>query len=69
MDKFKIKTEDELLKEIDNMSYMDLLRKWRFAQAGDPMFRGFVGEYFRQQMEEKKPDNHSSISKEIGWNG
>ncbi len=30
---------------IDNMSYEQLLSRWRNAPVGDPIFQGEVGEY------------------------
>ena len=32
--------------EIDNMSYYDLLKKWRFAPSGDPILSGKMYQYF-----------------------
>ena len=35
---------DEKTREwIDNATLVELLRKWRFAPAGDPMFTGETG--------------------------
>jgi len=56
---------------IDNMSYYDLLSKWRFAPIGDPWFQGETGEYWSKRMAElrKQPggnEKHIAISKAIG---
>ena len=31
---------------IDRMSYEEMLRIWRFAPFGNPMFQGKAGDYF-----------------------
>jgi hypothetical protein len=65
-------TEEQMIAWIDNASYYDLLRKWRFAKAGDPYFQGEVGTHYTEVMAAKKKEigdeEHSRISKEIGWN-
>jgi len=63
------KTLENLMNEIDSMSYEDLLRRWRFAKIGDPIFQGESGSYFRREMIEKGENvNTSAVSKRIGWN-
>ena len=53
---------------IDAATYQDLLRKWRFASVGDPMFQGEIGEYYSKVMAEKrKTANHIQASKNVGW--
>lgn len=63
-------TEDQK-KWIDNASFEDLLRKWRFAPAGDPFFQGECGDYYSKVMAEKKAeaghDASVQASKNIGW--
>jgi hypothetical protein len=56
-------------KQIDEMSYEQLLRLWRFSPSHDePLFQGDTGEYYSSVMAEKKRDvNHVAISKRIGW--
>lgn len=59
---------EEWKQQIDNMSYRDMLTRWRFAPVGDPMFQGETGDYFTKVMfEKKKTVNHVAISKEIGF--
>lgn len=59
---------DEQKDWIDSASYEMLLRKWRFTPIGDPFFQDSeTAEYHLKTMHEKKPDNHSQISKKIGW--
>lgn len=63
---------DPKIKEwIDNASYEELLRKWRFAPIGDPMFIDETGEYYYDVMREKKNQlSHEEAvqaSKNIGW--
>jgi hypothetical protein len=55
---------------IDNASYETLLSKWRFAKAGNPLFLGKCGAYYKKVLIEKKnadPDGAVSASKRIGW--
>jgi len=64
----------ELTKErkdyIDNLSYRQLLEKWRNAPTGDKWFQGETGKYWGQRMEEvrNRPEtDHVAASKSIGW--
>ena len=61
----------EQKKWIDEASYEDLLRKLRFAPAGDPMFiDDTVYEYYSKVVQERKaadPAAHVRASKSIGW--
>lgn len=56
---------------IKQASYEDLLRKWRFAKAGDPMFFGKDGADFAREMQRKKlllqEHEQVAISKKVGW--
>ncbi len=55
---------------IDAQDYGGLLRRWRFAPAGDLIFQGEAGEYYANAMREKRaltPDNGVSASKQVGW--
>ena len=64
-------TELEMRQWIDHASYTELLRRWRFAPSGDPMFHGDVGVYYATVMgrrrDEVGAEAHTSASKEIGW--
>jgi hypothetical protein len=64
-------TEAEMRAWIDNASYEDLLRKWRFAPSGDPFFAGAMGDYYQKRMADKRAEvgdaAHTSASKRIGW--
>jgi hypothetical protein len=64
-------TEQEMRDWIDNASYEDLFRKWRFAPAGDPFFQGDVGKYYSEVMVKRRkevgPEEHTRISKRLGW--
>jgi hypothetical protein len=60
------------LKEwIDDASYEELLRRWRFAPSGDPFFIGEMGEYYSRKIAERRKEvgeeEHTRVSKEIGW--
>ena len=58
----------EMIEWIDNASYEDLLRKWRFSPAGNPLFIGAIGQHYKDVMFKKRDQcNHGSISKKIGW--
>ena len=56
---------------IDNASYEELLRKWRFGTIGDPMFQGETGDYYKLVMVQKEnqlePYEKVQISKRVGW--
>ena len=56
---------------IDGATYEQLLRRWRFAAAGDPFFQGDVGVYYKEAMAEKRVQvgnaEHVAASKSIGW--
>jgi len=56
---------------INDMNYEQMLRKWRFAPIGDPLFQGEAGDYFAERMKFKKlqltDGEQVQISKEIGW--
>lgn len=55
---------------IDEASYEDLLRKWRFTPLGDPYFVDdkVRSEYFVRVMADKKAQtNHVFASKRVGW--
>lgn len=64
-------TKKEMKEWIDNASYEELFRKWRFAPIGDPLLKGEMGEYylkvFSQRREEVGGAEHTRISKKIGW--
>ena len=55
---------------IDNSPYQTLLRKWRFAEIGDPMFQGDTGEYYETVMFQKRaadPAGAVQASNNVGW--
>ncbi len=58
-------------KWIDNATYKELLRRWRFAPLNDPIFIGDFRNYYQEIMEERKSELPAGadvrISKEIGW--
>ena len=64
-------TQAEAAKQwIDNASYEELLRKWRFAPVGDPWFQGELGEYYAKVLAAKRDADqgeHVRASKAIGW--
>lgn len=58
---------------IDSQDYEGLLRRWRFSHAGDPMFQGDIGDYYKTQMLKLKdqigPEAAVQASKNVGWEG
>lgn len=62
---------DDTKRYIDSMSYKEMLTLWRNAPAGHPYFQGEVGDYYTKIMAEKRKaisdEDHTRISKEIGW--
>lgn len=65
-----MKLTEAIKAQIEGMSYVDLLRRWRFAQSGDPMFQGDVGKYYASKMATMKavdPTGAVAASKRIGW--
>lgn len=58
---------------IDNSDYESLLRLWRNAPAGHPMFQGETGDYYSKIMFEKRDklshEETVQASKNIGWEG
>lgn len=63
-------TEDQK-KAIDAMDYVAMLRRWRTAPAGYPLFQGECGKYYAKVMKEKRIEAggaaHTAASKRIGW--
>lgn len=63
-----MKLTPENKRYIDKLSYVELLRRWRFAPAGDQWFSGPTGTYWGDRMNELRPTvNHVAASKQIGW--
>jgi hypothetical protein len=62
---------EEMKKELEEMSYEEMLRKWRFTSIADDIFHGEIGNYYAKIMQEKRaklPEGQESIiSKRIGW--
>jgi hypothetical protein len=57
-------------KWIDEASYEDMLRKWRFSPLGDTYFVDDQerADYFVKAMAEKRAQtNHVFASKRVGW--
>jgi hypothetical protein len=57
---------------IDNLSYVQLLSRWRFAPMGDPWFQDETGRYWGERMAQLQDepggnDRHVSASKYLGW--
>jgi len=56
---------------IDDLSYDELLRRWRFTLSGDPWFQGESGDYWSERMSELRAvgADHVGASKRVGWGG
>lgn len=67
-----MKLTEQLKAQIDQMSYRELLSKWRFTPVGDPMFQDESGKYFGERMAELRrapggDEKHVAASKSLGW--
>jgi hypothetical protein len=60
-----------MIEWIDNASYEQLLRRWRFAPIGSPWFAGKVGEHYVEIMNKRRSETSNCdqvrASKIIGW--
>lgn len=57
---------------IDEADYESLLRLWRNAPTGEPLFQGDTGQYYRTVMAKKRDADAGAAvaaSKHIGWKG
>jgi hypothetical protein len=57
---------------IDGADYETLLRRWRFAKAGeDSIFQGEIGQYYKTVMFRKRDELGVELaaqaSKNVGW--
>lgn len=63
--------EDDMKSWISSADYETLLRKWRFAPAGDPYFQGEIGDFYSKTMFAKRDaladEERVRASKNIGW--
>jgi len=57
--------------QIDEMTYTEMLRVWRFADSENELIQGEIGRYFAKKITEKRKEvgeaGHVAASKEIGW--
>ena len=63
-------TPEETREWAEAQTYETLLRRWRFAPAGDPIFQGDAGEVYSDIMFRKKaadPAGGLAASKRVGW--
>lgn len=60
-----MKLTEQLKIKIDNMSYDEMLCKWKLALLGEPLFQDESGSYFFKVMNIKKKNIHNQISKDI----
>lgn len=63
-------SEQEMRDWIDKAGYEALLRRWRNASSGDPIFQGEIGQYYSEVMAKKQnedPEAAVGASKRIGW--
>jgi len=59
-------TEYEMKTWIDEATYEQLLRKWRFSSLKDPFFQGRVGLYYKKRLREKEETLGEESAKAIG---
>ena len=63
--------KEQMKQWIDKASYIELLRKYRYAPAGDPFFQGEIGDYYCEVMSKKRKEvgneEHTRASKAIDW--
>ena len=69
-------TTEAMKKWIDEASYTELLREWRYARIGDLFFQGEMGKYYKKVLSQKRnevgADEHTRTSKAIdreSWEG
>jgi len=65
-----MKTEQEKIKEINNMSHLELARIWRFAPSGDEMLDMTkpYSKIIEHRLFEEFNGFTPKISKALGWN-
>jgi hypothetical protein len=67
---FETKIDIEMKARIDAMTLVDLLRHWRFAPCGDPLFVGDIGGYFQDRINKERRKQGgaawTAASKEVG---
>jgi hypothetical protein len=65
-----MKLTPERKAHIDGLPQIELLRKWRYAPAGNSWMEGETGEYWGKrlgELQKKDPQGHTRASKQIGW--
>lgn len=66
-----MKLTDDIKKEIDGMSYEEMLGNWRTHPVGSPLFQDESGTYFAEAMKLKRDstphEERVAASKSIGW--
>ena len=65
-----MKLTEENKAHIDSLDYEGLLCQWRFAPAGDSIFQGESGKYYKTILAQKRKEvgdaEHVRASKSIG---
>ena len=60
--------KDYTFEEIKDLSYIEMLRLWRFAPLHSVLFVGEKGAFFKQEMARKKKEvDFVAASKVVGW--
>jgi hypothetical protein len=57
---------EALKSQIDNMSHLDMCRRWRFAKSDDPCIAGMAGDYLARRIQALSGVN-PAVSTQIGW--
>ena len=67
----KLHREWEMECWMQHATYAEMLRKVRFEPIGSPWFQGRIGDRFMAIMDDRRSaisdEDHTRISKEIGW--
>ena len=71
MTDLELNISDDFRQRIADLTYVEMLRLWRFEPVGSTLFQGDNGTYFQQIMKEKRSavscEMHAKISKTIGF--
>jgi hypothetical protein len=59
--------DNDLKKQIDEMSHYEMCRVWRFSETGNVMLQGEAGDYFYYRLFKHYGGFTPEISKSLGW--
>jgi len=67
MENITIDELTELIRQIDDMSQIELCQLWRHAPSGNKYISGLAGKYFTDRLYKHFDGFTPTISKTIGW--